>query len=116
MRKCCTLVFSIFLIFMLTVTASGQPLSSPEEVFGFRMGTDRKLIDWNQIVDYFETLDKGSDRIIVHELGKTTLGKPFLLAIISSPENLENLDRLKAIQQQLEHVLRRIDELEGDEK
>ncbi len=90
---------------MLTVTASGQPLSSPEEVFGFRMGTDRKLIDWNQIVDYFETLAKGSDRIVVRELGKTTLGKPFLLAIISSPENLANLDRFKAIQQQLANPL-----------
>jgi len=105
MRKCCTLVFSIFFICILTVTVSGQPLSSPEEVFGFRMGADRKLIDWNQIVDYFETLDSRFDRIIVHELGKTTLGKPFLLAIISSPENLENLDRYKAIQQQLANPL-----------
>ncbi|MFQ6617160.1 MAG: M14 family metallopeptidase, partial [Fidelibacterota bacterium] len=79
----------------------GQILPSPEAVFGFRMGTDRKLIDWNQIVEYFSILDEGSDKIMVQELGKTTLGKPFLLAIISSAENLKNLDSYKAIQQQL---------------
>ncbi|MFQ6113144.1 MAG: M14 metallopeptidase family protein [bacterium] len=79
----------------------GQVLPSPEEVFGFRMGADRKLIDWDQIVGYFSTLDKSSDKIMVQELGKTTLGNPFILAIISSANNLKNLERYKAIQQQL---------------
>ena len=65
------------------------------------MGADRKLIDWNQIVAYFDTLDRVSDRIMVEELGKTTLGKPFLMATISSAENLRHLKRFKAIQKQL---------------
>jgi len=34
------------------------------------MGADRQLIDWKQIVDYFHYLDKGSDRILVEELGQ----------------------------------------------
>lgn len=65
------------------------------------MGTDRKLIDWTQIVSYFKSVDEKSDRVIVQELGKTTLGKPFILAIISSEANIKNLDRYKSIQQQL---------------
>jgi hypothetical protein len=86
---------------LFTGIVGADSLQPPEKVFGFPMGADRKLIDWNQISDYFFALDKGSDRIIVKELGKTTLGKPFLLAIISSAENIKNIDRYQAIQQQL---------------
>lgn len=94
-------VFLLITVKVLTQLVAGQPLPSPEQVFGFRPGADRQLIDWDQIVAYFGTLDQGSDKIIVQELGQTTLGKPFLLAIISSAENLRNLDRYRAIQQQL---------------
>ena len=86
---------------MLSGTISGQSLPSPEETFGFRMGADRKLIDYNQIFDYFMMLDHESDRITVQELGKTTLGKPLLLAIVSSTENIKNLDRYRRIQHQI---------------
>ena len=96
------LFFILFIIMILfTGNVGAQSLQPPEKVFGFPMGADRKLIDWNQISGYFFALDKGSDRIIVKELGKTTLGKPFLLAIISSAENIKNIDRYQAIQQQL---------------
>jgi hypothetical protein len=95
--------FSILFITMILFTGivGAESFPPPGKVFGFHMGADRKLIDWNQISDYFFALDKGSDRIIVKELGKTTLGKPFLLAIISSADNIKNIDRYQAIQQQL---------------
>jgi hypothetical protein len=98
-------VRSFFILFVTMILFTGivgaDSLQPPEKVFGFPMGADRKLIDWNQISNYFLALDKGSDRIIVKELGKTTLGKPFLLAIISSAENIKNIERYQAIQQQL---------------
>ncbi len=37
----------------------------------------------------------------VEELGKTTEGRPFLLATISSPENLRRLEELRQIQLKL---------------
>ena len=93
---------SILLVIMLLPGALlGDSLLTPEKKFGFPMGADRKLIDWNQISDYFFYLGKNSDRIVVEELGKTTLGKPFILTIISSAENIKNLERYKKIQQQL---------------
>jgi hypothetical protein len=97
---------SIFHIFLVTVIllpcfVSAQTVQSPEEVFGFRMGSDKKLIDWKQVTGYLFDLGKHSDKIIVKELGKTTLGKPFLLAVISSADNIKNLERYQAIQQQL---------------
>ena len=90
-------IFPLLLVFSLTSSRLliGQSLPSPEDAFGFRMGSDRQLIDWNQIVDYFHTLDRHSGRIIVQELGKTTLGKPFLMAVISSENNLRNLDHYR---------------------
>ena len=76
-------------------------IPSPEEFYGFRMGTDRKLARWDKIVEYFHLLDESSDRIMVKELGKSTEGNPFLVAVISSPENLANADRLKKISSKL---------------
>lgn len=46
-----------------------KSIPSPEETFGFRMGADKKLIDWTQIAGYFRTVDAASDRVVVEELG-----------------------------------------------
>lgn len=74
---------------------------APEEVLGFRVGDDRKLASWTSIVDYFKKLDAASERVKFEELGRTTLGAPFVLATISAPENLARLSEFKEIQRQL---------------
>ncbi len=74
---------------------------SPEEHLGFKIGEDRKLADWPEIVSYFQKVAALSDRVRVEELGKTTEGKPFLLATISSPDNLRRLEELRQIQLRL---------------
>ena len=73
----------------------------PAEVLGFAPGEDRKLASWSQVLDYFEQLDRASDRVIFETLGQTSMGKPFVMATISSPENLARLDEYKQIQTQL---------------
>src|ERR1700755_2416658 len=62
---------------------------APEAVLGLRPGDDRKLASWAQVVEYFRRLDAASPRVKFEELGKTTLGAPFVLATISAPENIE---------------------------
>lgn len=74
---------------------------APRDVIGFTPGDDRKLAAWSQIADYFKRLERASDRVKFEELGKTTLGRPFVLATISSPENLARLERFKEIQRKL---------------
>jgi len=59
-----------------------SPIPSPEEFFGFKIGEDRKLADWDQIVEYYKLVAKNSDRVIVEELGKTSEGNPFIVAYI----------------------------------
>jgi len=85
----------------LSLVAFTQDVPDPESYFGFKPGADYKLIRWDKIVNYFNVLDEKSPRIIVKNLGKTTLGNPFLLAVISSPENLSLLDKYKDISKKL---------------
>lgn len=94
------LFYATLFTFLLANLIYSQPLA-PEEFFGFRMGTDFKLARWDKIVDYFYLLDKASNKIKVLELGKTTEDNPFIMAIISSAENLGNLEKYQRIQRRL---------------
>jgi len=76
-------------------------IPTPADVLGFTPGDDRKLASWNQVVEYFKRLDQSSERLRFEELGKTTMGKPFVMATISSPDNLKRLEEYKKIQEQL---------------
>ncbi|MCG3160333.1 MAG: hypothetical protein JMDDDDMK_01402 [Acidobacteria bacterium] len=81
--------------------SSVSTVPAPETTLGFKIGEDRKLAKWDQFLAYFGQLEKSSDRIKLDTLGKTTLGRPFVVATISSPENLKRLDEFKEIQRKL---------------
>jgi Zinc carboxypeptidase len=81
--------------------APQSAIPAPADVLGFTPGDDRKLASWDQVVQYFKRLDEASDRIVFEELGKSTMGKPFVMATISSPANLARLEEFKKIQEQL---------------
>ena len=74
---------------------------TPESHFGHPIGVDRKLLDWDKVVSYFQALAKSSDNVIVKELGKTVDNRPFIAAWISSAENIKNLDKYRQIQERL---------------
>ena len=82
----------------LTLTAQ---VPAPKDVIGFTPGDDRKLASWASIVDYFKKLDAASDRVMFQEIGKSTMGAPFVYATISSPANLKNLEKYKQINAKL---------------
>src|SRR5688572_15739884 len=71
------------------VQAQGTPagVPSPEKFFGFQMGADRKLANWGRLVEYYQTLAKGSKNMWLTELGKSSEGRPYLAIFISSPDN-----------------------------
>lgn len=89
------------LIFLFAFSIFAQKIPAPNEVIGFTPGDDRKLASWEKIVEYFQKLDAASDRVIFEEIGKSTNGKPFVYATISSPANLKNLDKYKQINAKL---------------
>src|SRR5438270_8132696 len=81
--------------------AKAPAVPAPRDVLGFAPGDDRKLANWSQIVDYFKRLDSASGRVAVHQPGLTTERRPFIVAIISSEENIENLPRIREAQRRL---------------
>ena len=81
--------------------AAQRAIPTPASVLGFEPGADRHLPSWKQIVDYFTLLDKASPRVSVRTLGKTTLGRPFVVAFISDSSTLANLEHYRQIQRKL---------------
>jgi len=70
-------------------------------VLGFEPGEDKRLADWPTLVRYYRALAAASNRVRYHELGKTTLGAPFVALAISSPQNLKRLERYRELNARL---------------
>ncbi len=84
-----------------TSGARAQTVPTPLEHFGFEIGADRSLADWNALSSYFERLAEASPRVVVDTLGPTTDGRPFVMLTITSAENQARLDVLHDIQMKL---------------
>ena len=74
---------------------------SPEQFFGFQMGADRKLANWDKLHEYYQLLAKGTNKMKLVELGKTSEGRPYIALFISSPANLAKLDQYKQMNARL---------------
>ena len=95
-------VFAASLLLLATAAAAAaQTVTTPKQHFGFNIGDDYQLATYTQFVDYWQKLDKESDRMKVVEIGKTAEGRPQLMAIITSPENHKKLERYKEISRKL---------------
>lgn len=89
------------LLFSTAAVAENQKIPSPKEFFGFQMGSDGNLAGWQKMLDYFNVLDKASDRVMVKTLGKSTLGNTFVVVIFSAPGNLAELEKFRKISKKL---------------
>src|SRR6476469_6932392 len=98
---------AILLTALLSATAVGAQtppagkITTPKEFFGFNIGDDWKLANYDQFQEYWKKIDAESDRIRLEEIGKTAEGRPQLMAIVTSPENFKKLDRYKEIAKKL---------------
>src|SRR5207237_10290273 len=112
MRKRLSLTLAAFLFIALPIQsgaitfrnvaeAQSKSIPAPAEVLGFTPGDDRKLASWAKVVEYFQKLTATSDRVNFEEISKSTMGKPFVYATISAPENIKQLSEFKEIQRQL---------------
>lgn len=81
--------------------AAAADLPTPEQFLGFRVGEDKKLARWEKIVEYMSLIAKGTDRVRLRELGKSTNNNPFILLEISSADTIKNLDRYKQLERKL---------------
>jgi len=77
------------------------PITTPKAHLGFNFGDDYQLANYRQLADYWRTLDAQSDRLTVREIGKTSEGRPHLMAIVTSPANHKNLETYREISKRL---------------
>lgn len=75
---------------------TGESPRSPEAFLGRPVGTDFQLADWTEVKGFYEELANTSDRVLLENVGKTSEGRDFLVAIISDQSNLANLDQIKS--------------------
>lgn len=94
------LIMSAALLPVFSGTA-GAAAPTPQEYFGFQPGTDRQLVDYEQLVGYLQALDKASDRVVLQAVGTSPMGRTMYAAFISDPANLAELPRLKEINRAL---------------
>src|SRR5712692_5252534 len=100
LRSLRLLIVLLVSISLLAVAALAQgQIPSPDQYLGFHVGEDRKLADWEQVVGYYKQLAAAApDRVRLQELGKSTLGKPFIALTITLPRNMQKLARYLEIQ------------------
>lgn len=81
--------------------AAPKPVTSPKEAFGHDIGDDYRLVNYTQLEAYFKTVAGQSDRMKLVDIGATEEGRREYMAIVSSPENLANLDKYRDIARKL---------------
>ncbi|HEY0872441.1 MAG TPA: M14 metallopeptidase family protein [Vicinamibacterales bacterium] len=98
-------IFPILLFAAVAAAAPSTPaavqVSTPEQFFGFKIGTDGELARYPKVLEYFQLLARNTDRVTFEVIGKTTMGNDYALVTISSPQNLAKFDRLVEINRRL---------------
>jgi Zinc carboxypeptidase len=94
------LLLPVLALLLQASVAWAQKLPSPREHFGFDIGEDYQLATYTQTEAYVKKLAQ-SDRTKFVDIGLTEEGRHQFMLIVSSPENIQKLDRYKEISQKL---------------
>src|SRR5438874_13751819 len=76
-------------------------ITTPKEHFGFNLGDDYCLANYQQLMSYWAKLEKESDRLKVVKIGVTEEGRPHLMGVVTSAANHKNLGRYQQIARRL---------------
>jgi hypothetical protein len=92
----------VLMLILVTAGVSGQQrVTTPEQEFGQQIGADYFLATYAQLQEYWQKLARESDRMVLQTIGETEEGRPQLMAIITSPENHQQLEYYQNISRQL---------------
>jgi len=70
-------------------------IPSPRDVLGYVAGAPKKLTYYADIIRYMEILAQKSDKVTFVPIGKTNYGRMMYIAVISSPDTLQNIETYK---------------------
>lgn len=88
-------------LFVMANLSLNAQIPQPSETFGFEVGADYKLADYDQMLAYYEKLATSTDRVQMIDIGKSVMGRPIKLLFISSEENMKSLDKWRTISEKL---------------
>ena len=91
-----SLIFWLLLLALAPMSLPGQA-KSPTEFMGRAPGTDFELAGWETIGGWFDQFGENTPTAMTLNVGTSTEGRPVRICVISSKENLANLDRIKEI-------------------
>ncbi|MEM9326904.1 MAG: M14 family metallopeptidase [Bacteroidota bacterium] len=83
---------TLLVTFLYPIMVLAQ-VQSPKDFLGYEPGT--QLTRHYQLVNYFTHLADQSDWVQVTPYGKTYEQRPLLLAYVSTPKNLQNVDQIR---------------------
>jgi len=81
-----------FLFFSFT-TINSQEIKSPSDFLGYELGS--QFSRHAAVVDYFNHVAENSKKVEYHTYGKTNERRPLTYAVISSEENMANLEQIR---------------------
>ncbi|MFP4024492.1 MAG: M14 family zinc carboxypeptidase [Thiohalospira sp.] len=93
--------FALILSIINPTFVYSQKIQTPTEHFGFYPGTDKMLFNYESLISYLNKLDEASDKVAMRQIGLSPMGKPMYVMFISSAENIQNLEKLKQINEEL---------------
>src|SRR5687767_7663351 len=76
-------------------------VTTPEQFFGHKIGDVYVLPNDPKFTQFLKKLDAKSDRIIVQSIAKADQGRDQLMAIVTAPENHNNLQKYNEISRPL---------------
>jgi len=101
-RRSLVVVLTVALL-LPTAFVVARQVPAPEAVLGERPGADFFLASYDQALEYFQQLAAASDRVRLQQVGETSFGNPWYVALISAAENLADFERHREIAQRLAH-------------
>jgi ribosomal protein S18 acetylase RimI-like enzyme len=80
---------------LLLSAALVAQVPAPESVLGHKPGDDFYLASYDESLGYFQKLASSTDKLKLVKAGKTTQGRDWYFAIISSPQNLRDFEKYR---------------------
>lgn len=91
------LTLGLLLFWVGVLSANSQSVPSPRQHFGFSIGDNYRLANYTQTAAYFKKVAATSDRVRLVDMGQTEEGRSQYMMVVTSPDNLKQLDRFKEI-------------------
>ncbi|MGE0132728.1 MAG: M14 metallopeptidase family protein [Blastocatellales bacterium] len=94
-RSLVRVVFIVLVFVAMQTIVFAQSIPTPESVLGHKPGDDFYLATYDESLDYFKKLDAATDKLQLVNVGKTSEGRDWYIALISTADNLRNLEKYR---------------------